>query len=250
MSPEERKRLFTSVDMVLRFSVEKGRYAVTVDPETRGYGSKPNTGFTIYDHPGNYWRGALARLYGLIYTTFDSGDEAVSWGMKKLGKEDRVEVDAFYEEVKVRAYADTPSQMWVAWMLAVEEKFLATSYSTEKPVEVKAPKQEPKKELAQPPPPPPPPEDDLLDKVLAEENAHALGVPEEELAAMHDDEQETPSEAEKDIDEALGRIYSNSEEVAEEDREDFFEYVRRFQKDPYDAKVLHRAKEFNEDWPE
>jgi hypothetical protein len=262
MSPEERKRLFTSVDIVLRFAMDKGRYAVTVDPETRGYGTVPNTGFTIYDPPGNFWRGALARLYCLIYTSFDSKGEAVSWGMEKLGRGDTVEMEAFYEEVKVRAKPETPSEMWVAWMLALEEKFLATEYKVEKPVDVQPPKTEPTPPAAPPPPAveqgpdntdaietPEAPDvpDELeglspgqideqlthaedLDESLARENAHALGV---------DDE---------DIDEALGTKYTGGDEVDPEDREDFFEYRRRFQKIPYDATLLKRAKELNEDW--
>ena len=97
MSPEERKRLMTSVDIVLYFSFSKGKYAVTVGDETRGYADKPNIGFTIYDRPGNYWRNSLARIYGLIYTTFSGQDGAINWGLKTLQKEDPVELEAFYD---------------------------------------------------------------------------------------------------------------------------------------------------------
>ena len=122
MSVEERKRLMTSVDIVLYFSFSKGKYAVTVGDETRGYADKPNTGFTIYDRPGNYWRNSLARIYGLIYTTFSGQDEAINWGLQTLGKEDPVELGAFYEEIRGRANPEKPGDMWVAWMLAIEEK--------------------------------------------------------------------------------------------------------------------------------
>jgi hypothetical protein len=125
MSPEERKRLMTSVDIVLYFSFSKGKYAITVGEETRGYAEKPNTGFTIYDRPGNYWRKALPRLYSLIYTTFSGQDEAVNWGLQALGKEDPVELGAFYDEVRGRANPKQPGDMWVAWMLAIEEKYNA-----------------------------------------------------------------------------------------------------------------------------
>ncbi len=306
MSKEERKRLFTSIDIVLRFSIDKGRYAITVDPETRGYGSVPNTGFTIYDKPGNYWRGALSRIYGLIYTTFDSKDEAIAWGQKKLAIEDSVEAEAWYEEVKTRARPETPSAMWLAWMMAVEEKFLtrqkngqahSTSSGQEKIV-IESPKpmavtnpsslesqdsdyeQGPGNADAisapEEPAAPPPPEEELSD-LEAVEHAHALGVPahstlrqssgqassgqEDEVKAIVQDElptgqfddfdtleQDLEQDSDKIIDEALGRLFSNGDEVLDEDYEDFQEYRKRFGRAPYDITVLHRSKEMNKDW--
>ena len=258
MSKEERKRLFTSIDIVLRFSIDKGRYAITVDPETRGYGSVPNTRFIIYDKPGNYWRGALSRIYGLIYTTFDSKDEAIAWGQKKLAIEDSVEAEAWYEEVKTRARPETPSAMWLAWMMAVEEKFLtrqkngqahSTSSGQEKIV-IESPKpmavtnpsslesqdsdyeQGPDNQdsdyeqgpdnadaisTPEEPAAPPSPEEELSD-IEAVEHAHALGVPEDEVKAIVQDElptgqfddfdtleQDLEQDPDKIIDEALGR---------------------------------------------
>lgn len=252
MSKEERKRLFTSVDIVLRFSMVQGRYAITVDPETRGYGSKPNTGFTIYDKPGNYWRGALERLYGLIYTTFDSKEEAVSWGQKILNIPDSVEADAWYEEVKVRAKPDKPSDMWMAWMLAVEDKFYARKNGQEK-IDITGEFTEADKQQAA----------KAIDEVLAAEDAHALGVPEDEVEAMVNeelstgqvDEQQVLAEdlgedPDKMVDAALGRLYGDGSEVGNDDYADFQEYRKRFGKEPYDLKLLHRAKGLNEDWPQ
>lgn len=123
MSKEERLRLMESIDIVLRFTFEKGKFAITVTPETRGYADVPNTGFTLYDEKGNYWRNSLARIYGLIYTTFSGQDEAVNWGLKTLSKEDPVELEAFYDEVKGRTNPEKPGDMWVAWMLAIEEQY-------------------------------------------------------------------------------------------------------------------------------
>ena len=281
MSPEERKRLLTSIDIVLRFHVDKGRYAVTVDPETRGYGVKPNTGFTIYDKPGNFWRGALERLYGLIYTTFESKEEAIAWGQNKLDLKDNLNTSDWYEEVKSRTEPKNHNDMWIAWMLAVEEEFNFRGANGQEKGEVKKPAvQEPERVIEQEPdatevvvaptepqdPAPPPMEyeqgPDNMDGYNVAEDAHALGVPGDEVEAIIKDEL-TPGEADlvqttaedlgsangdEIVDEALGRLFTNGDEVADENYEDFREYRRRFGREPYDIKVLTRAKEINKDW--
>ncbi len=52
----------------------------------------------------------------------------------------------------------------------------------------------------------------------------------------------------KIVDEALGRLFTSGEEVADENYEDFKEYRRRFGREPYDIKILNRAKEMNQNW--
>jgi hypothetical protein len=229
MSGEERQRLMESIDIVLSFRFEKGKYAIHVEDETRGYGYEPNTGFTIYDTPGNYWRNTMPRLYNLIYTTFSGKDEAVSWGMQALKKEDPVEMEAFYDEIHSRANPQNHSAMWVAWMLAIEEKYnngkqAKLAKKEEEPVIVKneSGKKEPEK-------PATPPE---IEPEKKEE-------PEPEPV---------PAEVEKNGS-ASPLEYSNGDPVELDDVTDYEIYLHRFTYAPENKDYMLRAKEMSgEDW--
>lgn len=57
-----------------------------------------------------------------------------------------------------------------------------------------------------------------------------------------------PEDLEESVNRALGQTYLNGDYVASVEREDFYKYVRIFDKTPYDATALYQAKSLNEDW--
>lgn len=114
ISQVEMDRLFTSINAILRFKRENGRYAITVE-RVRDFGGRPaNARFTIWDSPGNYWQGGAARLERLMYTSFSGQKEAIRWMGEQLGNEDPAEMENLYEHIKSERAPESPSQMWVA----------------------------------------------------------------------------------------------------------------------------------------
>lgn len=120
ISSIEKERLMTSVNVVLEFMAKDDRYGVMV-VSARDYGGrKSNTGFTMWDKPGNYWHGAAERLERLIYTSFVSKDEMMSWGAERLGIMPD-EAEGEYENLKSSAgKGATRSQLSVAWIEHVD----------------------------------------------------------------------------------------------------------------------------------
>jgi hypothetical protein len=119
----ELDRLDTSINVWLDFARDNKGFSVTVANARDMAGRPANTGFTIYDYPGNYWRGGAERLYNLIYLPFSGKGEAISWAVKRLNHQDQAEVEAVYDQVKERAKPEKPSEMWVAWVEHVEKLF-------------------------------------------------------------------------------------------------------------------------------
>jgi len=120
ISGVEMARLATSINVSLEFFRKKDRFGITV-VEARDFGGRPaNTGFTLYDEPGNYWAGGAERLERLIYSSFHSRDEAIKWGAKSLGLLPE-EAESEYERVKDVVSPETKPEMWIAWVQHVDD---------------------------------------------------------------------------------------------------------------------------------
>jgi SOS-response transcriptional repressor LexA len=149
--------------------------------------------------------------------------------MQALKKEDPVEMEAFYDEIHSRANPQNHSAMWVAWMLAIEEKYnngkqAKLAKKEEEPVIVKneSGKKEPEK-------PATPPE---IEPEKKEE-------PEPEPV---------PAEVEKNGS-ASPLEYSNGDPVELDDVTDYEIYLHRFTYAPENKDYMLRAKEMSgEDW--
>ena len=115
ISSIEKERLMTSINVVLEFHVKDGNYGITVVSARDFGGRKSNTGFTIWDKPGNYWRGAAERLERLIYTAFTSKEEMMAWGAKCLQIMPD-EAEGLYDYLKESHRDATRSQLTVAWI--------------------------------------------------------------------------------------------------------------------------------------
>lgn len=141
ISTVERERLMTSVNVTLEFVVSEGQYAVKVVSARDFAGRKANTGFTIWDEPGNYWANVANDLERLIYTSFINPDEAIDWAVfqfqEKLGKEVMAdEMMGEYEHVKESIQPQSASDMWVAWVQHIDSKTAPVS-ETKQESEVK-----------------------------------------------------------------------------------------------------------------
>jgi hypothetical protein len=115
----ERERLETSISVLLDFFADKRGYGVTVVSARDFNGLPANVGFTIYDYPGNNWVGGAERLERLIYTSFSSKDDAISWGAKHLGllaDEASGEYDHFKELVSPKS----PGEAYAGWVNHVD----------------------------------------------------------------------------------------------------------------------------------
>ena len=143
ISAVEKGRLMTSINVSLLFIREKDRFGLKVE-SARDFGGRPaNVGFTIWDEPGNYWRGGAERLERLIYTTFSGKAEAVQWGSEKIGNEDLGEVEGIYDYLKEQVRPDSYMQMFVAWIEHIDG---LVANSNPKPVKVPDKPPEPKLE--------------------------------------------------------------------------------------------------------
>lgn len=123
ISEMERANLAGSINVWLSFQRDdaRGVFGVTVDKARDNNGRKANTGFTLWDKPGNFWAGTGDRLDRLIYTSFTGQDEAVKWGMEQLGNDDPGEIQGLYDHVKSETGPKTASEMWVAWVQHIDE---------------------------------------------------------------------------------------------------------------------------------
>lgn len=122
VSSIELERLDTSINVWLEFGKDSKGYSITVTNARDMAGNKANTGFTVYDYPGNYWKGGAERLWNLIYTTFGSKAQAIQWAEKQLNHNDPAEVEALYDQVKEKAKPEKPVDMWIAWIEDVERR--------------------------------------------------------------------------------------------------------------------------------
>lgn len=215
ISDVERNRLMTSVDIVLRFSIEKGSYRVYVDPETRNIGRQPaRTGFYLNDPPGNFWAGTMDKLENLIYLSFESPAEAIKWGSQALGVDEATAKD-LYDNVKDEQKPKTSSAMWFAYVSVVY------AAGNDKPIRIKSDNEQgpekPKKEPTKKPDPisPPAPSPDY-----------------------------TP---EPDALEGVEDVYGDGEKVALDDLRDFHTYVKKFGRIPHDRKLVMNSKQVHLD---
>lgn len=165
ISDVERSRLQTSINATLEFIEEGGRYGVRV-ATARDFGGRPaNIGFTYWDEPGNYWRGAADRLEELIYTSFSGKDEAIRWTARELG----IEIDeagGVYEYVKDAANPKDTSSMWVALVTEVHELSQARSHNSQEKVTTQKVDESIGVDSSPPAarvPPPPPPNEELFE---------------------------------------------------------------------------------------
>lgn len=215
ISAVERNRLMTSVDIVLRFSIEKGYYRVYVDPETRNVGRQPaRTGFYLGDPPGNFWEGTMDKLENLIYLSFSSPDEAIKWGSEALGTSVETVKD-LYDHIKDEKKPTSASKMWFAFILGVYE------VNNGDPIKVKGDnEQEPGKREPVVVPPTKPSQPDY--------------VPEPEPV------------------EEIEFVYGNGLDVAEDEMQDFVIYITKFGRTPYDRKLVENSKgahkDLEKDW--
>ena len=94
-------------------------YSVTVE-RARGIGGKrANIGFTIWDAPGNHWRGAGSRLERLMYTTFSGPEDAIMWAAQEL-KDKHIDCEKEYGKLKVRIKPDHSGVMYANWVSHVD----------------------------------------------------------------------------------------------------------------------------------
>jgi hypothetical protein len=147
ISPVERERLLTSVDMILYFDTYKGQYRIRVSGESRGTGRQPpRTEFFYTDPKGNFWKGALDRIEQLVYLSFENTEDAIDWATFTLGYDEKADgakeklqsdlVD-MYEQVKQQADPKRAADMWYAWIKAIhDEQDRRKNNKKEKPVEV------------------------------------------------------------------------------------------------------------------
>ncbi len=155
ISEVERKRLMRSVDMILYFSIHKGKYRIRVAGETRAIGKQPpRTDFYYEDPKGNFWAGAMDRIEQLVYLSFDSPTDAVDWAIFTLGYDKKAEgageklqadmID-LYEQVKTETKATKATDMWFVWIKAIfaEQDRRANNSKNERPVTVTKPEKDP-----------------------------------------------------------------------------------------------------------
>lgn len=141
ISAVEKDRLMTSVNVTLEFFKENGSYGISVQRARDFGGRKANTGFVVYDEPGNYWRGGAALLEELIYTPFSSKEDAVSWAAALLSLTPE-EAQGEYDHLRETTNPESHGQMFTAWYLHVRDSNADnTLYKSENP-----PKSEPEKE--------------------------------------------------------------------------------------------------------
>ena len=215
ISTVERKRLMTSVDIVLRFSLEKGSYRVFVDPETRNIGRQPaRTGFYLTDPPRNFWAGTMDKLENLIYLSFSSPEEAIEWGAEALGKAVEDMTD-FYTHVRDEAKPKTASLMWFAWISAIYSEGNGNINPGNNGQGPDKKETEPTKPIQPTQPPAKQPEPDY--------------VPEPEPVTD------------------LEFVYGNNDEVPEDDMRDFLVYVTKFGRAPYEPSQLRASKGMHKD---
>lgn len=231
ISEVERERLMTSVNVILKFFRENGRYGLFVD-YARDYGGVPaNIGFTMYDYPGNYWRGAGERLERLIYTRFKNQDDAINWGKAQLDEaKANVNVASLYEQTKRETKPKDAAQMWVAWITAVD----AVLREDQAAVTVKSPEPEPEPE--------PEVESDAAESKPEE--------PEEPEGTLEHDESPDefgdlfPPSTEVEDSPNEARQYGDGIDVARADLGDYLKYHKRFNKVPQSKDMLAKAIEF------
>jgi hypothetical protein len=112
VSDVERNRLETSINVTLEFLEVDGIYGARIQNARDFGGRKANAGFTIWDKPGNYWRGAANWLEELMYTSFTGKPEAVSWVSRELNLEID-EAEGVYDHLKESIEPETSALMWV-----------------------------------------------------------------------------------------------------------------------------------------
>lgn len=129
ISEVELNVLRQSIDVELKFGKKvnpawqenksKQEYLYSVQVVTaRGIGGKrANTGFTIWDAPNNFWRGASSQLERLMYTTFSGPDDAIIWAAKeKKG----VDWQKEYEDLKEKIKPEHSGIMYASWVSHVD----------------------------------------------------------------------------------------------------------------------------------
>lgn len=223
VSEVELSRLQTSINAKFHFAkTQDGRFSVTVQ-EARDWAGVPvNVGFTIHDHPGNYWRGAAKRLERLMYTRFDGKDSAVAWGQKQLPDMDETAVAALYDEVRQKVNPKSPSAMWVSWVDEVDshQNGHATLEQPEKPIKVES-KQPAVSPDSESPQVVPDEDGDTFDTMFPKSKSPAL-----------------EPEVESD------KTYLNGTQVRPEDAANFVKYQEKFRKDPFNKIALYKAIEY------
>lgn len=241
ISKKERLVILRNVDVILRFAMDGAKYTVTVDPETRGRGTRqPRVGFTIADPPGNYWKGTMAMLEDLIYNSHFKGQEsAFKWARSMLNGTDEGTITDLYADVKEQKNPQTSDAMWFEWVQAVH-RYIQTANG---PSKNERPNPDP---VVVPPPPPAAP--------LPEE------VPEPEPETVADqgppaftDNPEIAKEAAQitaaleDIEPSgdVVRVYSDrdSTPAAEEDWPDYDIYVALVGRLPFERKMIYNARD-------
>ena len=121
ISATEHSRLMTSINVTLECMAENGQYGVTVVSARDFGGRKANTGFTIWDRPGNYWKGTADYLERLMYTSFASADEACRWAIEELGQGEIGEMRGEYDHLKEKIQPPSAAVMWVVWIQHIDE---------------------------------------------------------------------------------------------------------------------------------
>jgi len=146
ISSVERERLMTSVNVTLEFEHSRGQYGVKVVTARDFAGRKANTGFTLWDEPGNYWAGAADRLERLIYTSFVNPDEAIDWAVYQY--KDKLSTEVMpdemmgeYEHLKEKVQPQSASEMWVAWVQHIDSKVAPAAKTDQEKVVEAAPPQ-------------------------------------------------------------------------------------------------------------
>jgi hypothetical protein len=173
ISAVEKDRLMTSINASFLMIREKDRFGLTVQ-SARDFGGRPaNVGFTIWDEPGNYWRGGAERVERLMYTTFSGKADAVKWGSERIKNEDLAEVEGIYDHLKENVHPETHMQMFVAWIEHIDH-LVANGQVKEtkvpkKPVQKPPEPPEEEKKEPEPPPQPEPPEEPREELVLESE---------------------------------------------------------------------------------
>ena len=99
ISNVELERLEASLAAVIEFGRDNRGYWAKVLQARDLNGIPANVGFTLYDTPGNLWKGGADVLEKLMYTSFSDKQAAVAWLSSETGNPDLAEMEAHYDHV-------------------------------------------------------------------------------------------------------------------------------------------------------
>lgn len=256
ISDIELHTLHESVNVDLLFVREGNRYGVTVE-NARDIGSvRVNRGFTVWDEPDNFWQGFADKLERLIYTSFKNPQEALRWGAQQVGNSDTAEIQDFYNQVKADAGAKSASEMWVAWVQAIDTH--VAKKQAEKPVTVTPPASTPKTSspVVDDGPPTPPAADPLpiadrmpvvhdFEELESASQSRQTAVPEPTVPESVTETQPVSDAASAEPGGDQELFYEGGTAVAAEDAVDLRIFEKKFNRLPFDANQLHNSKKVN-----